>query len=60
MESVKGLHIDLFNFDEPKFEGSRYVLTSPRSLDACERLGIKVNYFSKFDVPMVYLNSILK
>ena len=36
------LHIDLFNFDDEKFEGSKYILTSPRSLEACSRLGIKV------------------
>ncbi|KAK2146951.1 hypothetical protein LSH36_577g03010 [Paralvinella palmiformis] len=36
------LHIDLFNFDDPKFENSKYVLTSPRSLEACSRLGVKV------------------
>lgn len=35
------LHLDLFNFDSPVAEGSRYVLTSPRSLEACARCGIK-------------------
>ncbi|XP_013398820.1 coiled-coil domain-containing protein 177 isoform X4 [Lingula anatina] len=33
--------IDLYNFEDPKFEDSRYVMTSPRSLEACSRLGIK-------------------
>ncbi|XP_074658960.1 uncharacterized protein LOC141911806 isoform X2 [Tubulanus polymorphus] len=34
-------YIDLYNLDDPKFEGCKYVLTSPRSLEACSRLGIK-------------------
>ncbi|XP_076443308.1 uncharacterized protein LOC143281907 isoform X1 [Babylonia areolata] len=33
--------IDLYNFEDPKFENSRYVLTSPRSLEACSRLNVK-------------------
>ncbi|XP_068088938.1 coiled-coil domain-containing protein 185 [Hyperolius riggenbachi] len=33
------LHLDLNNFEEG--QGSRYVLTSPRSLEACARLGVK-------------------
>jgi len=36
------LHIDLFNFEDEKYEGSKYILTSPRSLQACSRVGIKV------------------
>ncbi|XP_061600096.1 coiled-coil domain-containing protein 177 [Cololabis saira] len=35
------LHLDLYNFDSPAAEGSRYVLTSPRSLEACARCGVK-------------------
>uniref|UniRef100_A0A8C8R813 Coiled-coil domain containing 177 n=1 Tax=Pelusios castaneus TaxID=367368 RepID=A0A8C8R813_9SAUR len=35
------LHLDLFNFDCPDAEGSRYVLTSPRSLEACARCAVK-------------------
>ncbi len=34
--------LDLFNFDRPEYEDSKYVLTSPRSLEACSRLSIKV------------------
>uniref|UniRef100_A0AAV2JIN4 Uncharacterized protein n=1 Tax=Knipowitschia caucasica TaxID=637954 RepID=A0AAV2JIN4_KNICA len=34
------LHLDLYNFDSPAAEGSRYVLTSPRSLEACARCGL--------------------
>ena len=30
---VADLHLDLFNFEEPKAQHSRYVLTSPRSLE---------------------------
>jgi len=37
------LHIDLFNFEDEKYERSKYILTSPRSLEACSRLGIKVS-----------------
>lgn len=33
--------LHLYNFDVPEAEGSRYVLTSPRSLEACSRLHIK-------------------
>lgn len=36
-----GLHIDLYNLEDGKFEGSKYVLTSPRSLEACSRLDVK-------------------
>ncbi|XP_070833881.1 coiled-coil domain-containing protein 177-like [Chaetodon trifascialis] len=35
------LHLDLNNFDSATAERSRYVLTSPRSLQSCARLGIK-------------------
>jgi hypothetical protein len=35
-------NINLFNFEDPKFEDSKYVLTSPRSLEACARVGVKV------------------
>ncbi|KAM9809894.1 uncharacterized protein ACBT44_012908 [Syngnathus typhle] len=35
------LHLDLNNFDTVDAENSRYVLTSPRSLESCARLGIK-------------------
>ncbi|KAM9344718.1 uncharacterized protein ABDE67_013615 [Symphorus nematophorus] len=35
------LHLDLNNFDSAAAERSRYVLTSPRSLQSCARLGIK-------------------
>ncbi|XP_034530517.1 coiled-coil domain-containing protein 177 isoform X2 [Notolabrus celidotus] len=34
-------HLDLYNFDSPAAEGSRYVLTSPRSLEGCARCGVK-------------------
>ncbi len=33
--------IDLYNFDHIDFANSKYVLTSPRSLEACARLSIK-------------------
>ncbi|TPP63597.1 hypothetical protein FGIG_12448 [Fasciola gigantica] len=34
-------NIDLNNFDDPSFVASRYVLTSPRSLEACANMNIK-------------------
>ena len=40
-EPAPKLHLDLYNFDSPLAEGSRYVLTSPRSLEACARCGVK-------------------
>lgn len=40
-DSAPKLHLDLYNFDSPAAEGSRYVLTSPRSLEACARCGVK-------------------
>lgn len=36
-----GRRLDLHNFNSAKSERSRYVLTSPRSLQSCARLGIK-------------------
>ncbi|KAM4607889.1 uncharacterized protein ACJ7VT_016030 [Polymixia lowei] len=45
MEEIRSLspmlRLDLDNFDATEAEQSRYVLTSPRSLDSCARLGIK-------------------
>ncbi|XP_063296302.1 coiled-coil domain-containing protein 177 [Pelobates fuscus] len=35
------LHLDLYNFESAEAEGSRYVLTSPRSLEACARCLVK-------------------
>ncbi|XP_035530484.1 coiled-coil domain-containing protein 177 [Morone saxatilis] len=40
-DSSPKLHLDLYNFDSPAAEGSRYVLTSPHSLEACARCGVK-------------------
>jgi hypothetical protein len=36
------MKIDLYNFDHLAFVDSKYVLTSPRSLEACARLDVKV------------------
>ncbi|XP_078505964.1 coiled-coil domain-containing protein 185 [Lissotriton helveticus] len=35
------VHLDLNNFEETQHEGSRYVLTSPRSLEACALQGVR-------------------
>ena len=34
--------LNLYNFEEDEFVGSKYVLTSPRSLEACDMLNVKV------------------
>jgi hypothetical protein len=34
--------LNLYNFEEEEFSGSKYVLTSPRSLEACDMLSVKV------------------
>ncbi|XP_059152921.1 coiled-coil domain-containing protein 177-like [Physella acuta] len=41
METELSVKIDLYNLDDAKFENSKYVLTSPRSLEACSRLNVK-------------------
>lgn len=41
MESKGEININLLNFEDPQFEDSKYILTSPRSLEACSRLNIK-------------------
>lgn len=42
------LKVDLYNFDHIDFVDAKYVLTSPRSLEACARLNIKVIFRKKF------------
>ncbi|XP_068423418.1 coiled-coil domain-containing protein 177-like [Clinocottus analis] len=37
----RGPRLDLDNFDSADAQRSRYVLTSPRSLESCTRLGVK-------------------
>ncbi|KAM7408959.1 hypothetical protein PAMA_002603 [Pampus argenteus] len=39
--SSPSLRLDLNNFDSAEAERSRFILTSPRSLESCARLGIK-------------------
>ena len=34
--------LNLYNFEDKEYAESRYVLTSPRSLMACDMLGVKV------------------
>ena len=38
------LNLDLYNYDSPAAQSCPYVLTSPRSLEACSRVGIKVSF----------------
>lgn len=55
-ESVKrsDLHLDLYNFEDPASEQSRYVLTSPRSLEVpCSGDNNKEFFIKK------YINSIM-
>lgn len=40
--------IDIENFESQDFDTQKYVLTSPRSLRACNDLNIKVIYYEKF------------
>lgn len=40
MDVLSGLN--LYNFEEEEYVNSKYVLTSPRSLEACDMLSIKV------------------
>lgn len=35
--------LNLYNFEEDEYVGSKYVLTSPRSLEACDMLNVKVS-----------------
>ncbi|XP_071039728.1 coiled-coil domain-containing protein 177 isoform X4 [Parasteatoda tepidariorum] len=35
------LNLDLYNYDSPDAQSCQYVLTSPRSLEACSRVGVK-------------------
>ncbi|XP_045603475.2 uncharacterized protein [Procambarus clarkii] len=42
MKSVEGgVRLELYNFDLPQHQDCPYILTSPRSLEACRRLSIK-------------------
>lgn len=51
--TIRGqMKIDLYNFDHLDFADSKYVLTSPRSLEACARLNVKVE--STFRIPRRY------
>ncbi|XP_071803196.1 uncharacterized protein [Asterias amurensis] len=40
-ESSYNLHLDLYNFESVDADGSPYILTSPRSLEACTHLGVQ-------------------
>ena len=49
-DTLKGIpKMDLMNFEDPEFEESKYVLTSPRSLEASSRLGVKVTRGTNYD-----------
>ena len=39
---MESLELNLYNFEDEENAGSRYVLTSPRSLQSCDMLGVKV------------------
>lgn len=53
--SVSAPQINLFNFEDPKFEDSKYVLTSPRSLEACARVGVKVFvYYEHWELSEIF------
>lgn len=44
---IKSYHLDLSNFESSEADNCQYVLTSPRSLKACKKAGIKVCFFKK-------------
>ena len=44
--------LNLYNFEDEEYAESRYVLTSPRSLMACDMLGVKVLLVLPFLNPM--------
>ena len=44
--------LNLYNFEDEEYAESRYVLTSPRSLMACDMLGVKVLLVLLFLNPM--------
>ena len=46
-------YINIENFENPQFKDSKWVLTSPRSLLACDNLGIQVNIFYKISLLLV-------
>lgn len=46
--------MNLYNFEDEEFNGSKYVLTSPRSLQACDILGVKV---CRPTIPMRFASS---
>jgi len=60
MDLEAELHIDLFNFEDEKYEGSKYILTSPRSLEACSRLGIKVTNITNCCHVCLFSSSLLR
>ncbi|XP_071537643.1 uncharacterized protein [Panulirus ornatus] len=40
-EEGGSVRLDLYNYDQPQNQSCHYILTSPRSLEACRRLNIK-------------------
>ena len=42
--------LNLYNFEENEFADSKYVLTSPRSLEACDMLNVKVSQHEPWSV----------
>ena len=48
--STSGLKLDLYNFESTYAEDSPYILTSPRSLEACAQLDLKVCIYFEFEV----------
>lgn len=47
MREEEEVRLDLYNYDLPQHTSRSHILTSPRSLQACRRLGIRVrNYVS--------------
>ena len=49
-------NISLMNIEDPQFADSQYVLTSPRSLEACQRLSVKVSLCYTFNEKAELIN----
>ena len=50
--------LDLLNFESDIAEGCEYVLTSPRSLQACAEIGIKPIQLLRVSLKLIYFKNV--
>jgi hypothetical protein len=50
----KPLYLNLYNFNTLDAQDCPYVLTSPRSLEACRKAGYKVRYYTTVTFDIVH------